>query len=165
MQRVARMIVAGLVAVMAACAAPPRTPERPLTQVLFVCEHGNVKSLMAATYFNELAKERGLSFRGVSRGSAPDSTAVPDAIIAGLHAEGFDVSNFRPAAVSPADVSASERVITIGTALPATAEDAETDIEQWNDVPPASANYAAARDSLRAHVKELLEQLSHPERR
>ena len=133
--------------------------------MLFVCEHGNVKSLMAATYFNELAKERGLSFRGVSRGSAPDSTTVPDAIIAGLHAEGFDVSNFRPTAVSAADVSASERVITIGAVLPATAKDAEADIEQWNDEPPASTNYAAARNSLRAHVKDLIEQLSDPKLR
>jgi hypothetical protein len=32
------------------------------SQVLFVCEPGNVKSLMAASYFNRLARERRLPF-------------------------------------------------------------------------------------------------------
>jgi arsenate reductase (thioredoxin) len=41
------------------------------SQVLFVCEHGNVKSLMAASYFNQLARERRLPFQAVSRGSPP----------------------------------------------------------------------------------------------
>jgi arsenate reductase len=165
MQRVASTIVAGLVAVIAACGTPPEARERRLTQVLFVCEHGNVKSLMAATYFNQLANERGLAFRGVSRGSAPDSTTVPEAIIAGLHAEGFDISDFRPAAVTAADVIASERVITISAALPTAADHAGARVEQWNDVPPASADYTAAGKSLRAHVGELIEQLSHSEPR
>lgn len=40
------------------------------SQVLFVCEHGNVRSLMAASYFNQLAQERRLLFRAVSRGTA-----------------------------------------------------------------------------------------------
>jgi hypothetical protein len=50
----------------------------PTHQVVFVCEHGNVKSLMAASYFNTMAQARGLPFRAVSRGSAPDSDTVPD---------------------------------------------------------------------------------------
>ena len=53
------------------------------TKVVFVCEHGNVKSLMAASCFNQLAEQRGLPFRAVSRGVAPDSierwTDVPAA--------------------------------------------------------------------------------------
>lgn len=160
MHRVAKMIVAGMVAVIAACAAGPVSAQPPTEQVLFVCEHGNVKSLMAASYFNQLAKQRGLPFRGVSRGSAPDSTTVPPAIAKELGTEGFDVSGFHPAAVGVADVSASKRVITIGTALPAPVDAAEEKVEQWNDVPPASTNYAASRESLREHIRELIERLA-----
>ena len=65
-------------------------------QVLFVCEHGNVKSLMAMSYFNRLAEERGLPYRAVSRGTAPDSTTVPPKIVEGLKKDGFDVSGFHP---------------------------------------------------------------------
>jgi hypothetical protein len=142
-----------------ACLAPPSRSEPPSPQVVFVCQHGNVKSLMAASYFNQLAQERGLAVRAISRASAPDSTTVPPAIIEGLRGDGFDVSAFRPAAVTKSDVSASRRVVTIGTSLPFT-EGPGIALEQWDDVPAASVDYGAARDSLRAHVRRLVEQLA-----
>lgn len=145
-----------------ACSAPATRSEPPVAQVLFVCEHGNVKSLMAALYFNQLALERGLAFRAISRGSAPDSTTVPPAIIEGLRDDGFDVSAFHPAIVGMSDVAASRRVITITTSPPFAEPVHGVELEQWNDVPPASVNYGAARDSLKAHVRRLIEQLDHP---
>jgi arsenate reductase len=159
-----RAIATGVIAIalLGACTTVPRPADPPVSEVLFVCEHGNVKSLMAASYFNQLAQERGMPFRGVPRGSAPDSTTVPPPIIAGLRAEGFDVSAFHPTAVSAADVSGSRRVIAISTALPASAEVAGTAVELWSDVPPASVDYGAARASLKAHIEKLIEQLSRP---
>ena len=53
------------------CSVSKRPAPTPDSQVLFVCGHGNVKSLMAASYFNQLVGERRLPFRAVSRGSAP----------------------------------------------------------------------------------------------
>jgi arsenate reductase len=139
------------------CASSQSQAQTHDAQVLFVCEHGNVKSLMAMSYFNQLAQERRLSFRAVSRGTALDSTTVPPAIIQGLRGDGFDVSSFHPSAVRVSDVSASQRVITIGVALPADAQAAvRPKIEQWNDVPPASVDYGAARDSLKRHIKSLI---------
>jgi arsenate reductase (thioredoxin) len=50
----------------------------------------------------------------------------------------------------------------IGTALSTDAQAAaQPKIEQWNDVPPASVDYAAARDSLKSHIKKLVEQLAN----
>jgi arsenate reductase (thioredoxin) len=48
----------------------------------------------------------------------------------------------------------------IGTDLPARVGGDEQRIERWNDVPPASTSYDAARSSLKAHVAKLLERLS-----
>src|SRR3954452_3761317 len=106
--------LAGLTVSPARAADP--TPAR---QVVSVCEHGKVKSLMAATYFNELAASRGLPFRAVSRGLAPDSDSVPEFVKAPLTAEGFDVTTFRPQRLTDADIAAAARVIAISTALPA----------------------------------------------
>jgi hypothetical protein len=75
------------------------------SQVLFACEDGNVKSLMAVSHFNQLAQERRLPFRAVSRGTAPDSTTVPSAIIQGLRGDGFDVSWFHPSQASASTLS------------------------------------------------------------
>jgi arsenate reductase len=128
-------------------------------QVLMVCEHGNVKSLMAASYFNELALARHLPFVAVARGSAPDSTTVPPAIVAGLRVDGFEMSQFHPTKVAASDVAAADRVILISTDLPADISVDSRQLEQWSDVPPASVNYGAARDALQMHVRALIGQL------
>jgi protein-tyrosine-phosphatase len=130
------------------------------TKVVFVCEHGNVKSLMAASYFNQLAARRGLPFHAVSRGVAPDSTTVPKAIVAGLHTDGFDVGDFHPAKVTSADVAGAVRTVAIGTDLPASVRVDEQTIESWTDVPPASSDYDAARAALKAHIAALLDRLA-----
>jgi len=130
------------------------------TKVVFVCEHGNVKSLMAASYFNQLAAQRGLPFHAVSRGVAPDSTTVPTAIVAGLHTDGFDVSDFHLAKISNADVAGAARTVAISTDVPASVHVDEQAIERWTDVPPASSDYDAARASLQAHVAALLDRLA-----
>lgn len=132
----------------------------PAEQILFVCERGNVKSLMAASYFNQLAAQRGLPWRAVARGISPDSPTVPKNIAAALLAEGVDVSEFHPVKVDATDAAEAARIVMIGTDLPARVGADEQRIERWNDVPPASTSYDAARSSLKAHVAELLEQLS-----
>lgn len=146
--------------ILAGCITSSAIAAESAEQVLFVCERGNVKSLMAASYFNQLATERNLPLRAISRGVAPNSTSVPPAIVAGLQAEGIEVKDFRPLALSHEDASQSRHVITIGTDLPNSVQPPGAPIERWNDVPAASTNYAAARDSLRAHVRELLDRLS-----
>ena len=91
-------LLAPIVAFLALAVGMASAGEEPAAgQVVFVCEHGNVKSLMAASYFNQLAASRGLRLRAISRGSAPDSNSVPAPIVAGLHTDGVDVSDFRPA--------------------------------------------------------------------
>jgi len=138
------------------------SPVSSMSQVLFVCQHGNVKSLMAASYFNQMAQQRGLAVRAVARGTAPNSDTVPSPIAQSLKGDGFDVSEFHPAAVSAADVSSSRRVITIGTTLPGDAQAGPPKLEAWNDVPPADADYGATRNSLKSHVDGLLNELSRP---
>jgi hypothetical protein len=90
----------------------------------------------------------------------PTSTTVPKPIATALRSEGLDVSEFRPARIDATDAAEAARIVTIGTDLPAGVRGDEQRIERWNDVPPASTSYDAARSSLKAHVAELLEQLS-----
>ncbi len=85
-------------------AGPP--PARPTErQVVFACEHGTVKSVIAAYWFNRLAAERKAPFRAASRGITPD-VAIPPGVAAGLAADGFDVAGFRPLPLKAADVTA-----------------------------------------------------------
>jgi hypothetical protein len=43
-------------------------------RIVFVCEHGTVKSVVALEYFNQLARKKGIPFEAISRGTHPDST-------------------------------------------------------------------------------------------
>lgn len=139
--------------------APPAgaapSPAAPaLAPVVFVCEHGSVKSLIAASLFDRAAAERGLAYTAVSRGVVPDAS-VPPAIAAALAREGFDVSGVKPQAVTAADLASATRVVTIGVDVKTPAS-----TESWNDVPPASTDYAAARTALLRHIDALLDDLA-----
>lgn len=128
-------------------------------EVLFVCKHGNVKSLMAASYFNRLATERGPPYRASARGSDVDKPEVPKDVATKLGQEGFDVTAFRAAPASAADLEHAKRIVLIETSLPNAPAAAARKVEQWDDVPPASVDYPAASAALKTHIERLLEQL------
>jgi arsenate reductase (thioredoxin) len=155
-----RTLIAAVATFALVCSASFAAEQSPAEQILFVCEHGNVKSLMAASYFNQLAAQRGLPWRAVARGVAPDSTTVPERIASALLADGVDVSEFRPAKVDAADAVQAVRIVMIGADLSTRDARDEQRIERWTDVPPASTSYDAARSSLKAHIADLLERLS-----
>jgi protein-tyrosine-phosphatase len=126
--------------------------------VVLVCEHGSVKSLIAASLFNASARERGLPFRAIARGVTPD-LSVPTAIAAALKREGFDVRRFKPSMVSKSDVAHAAHVVAIGVDLSAVASGPAVSMERWDDVPAASVDYSAAHASLKQHVDTLLNRL------
>ncbi|MCH9651176.1 MAG: hypothetical protein K0U98_23330 [Deltaproteobacteria bacterium] len=126
--------------------------------VVMVCEHGTVKSLIAAKLFDQEASQRGLALRAVSRGMHPDE-AVPAKIAKALENDGFDISGFDPEKLSKPDVTGSLRVVAIGADLAATGDGAPSPILRWDDVPPASVDYEASKASLLAHIQALLDEL------
>lgn len=126
--------------------------------VVFICEHGSVKSLIATEWFNRLAQERGLSVRAISTGVTPDA-AVPAGIVEALRNDGFDVGAFTPRRVDAATLSGAPRIVAMGLkrdVLPASPLAA---VETWEAIPPATEQYAAARDDMKARIEALLKSL------
>jgi arsenate reductase (thioredoxin) len=139
-----------ILAVMAVAAAP----KSKAREVVFVCEHGTVKSVIAAELFNRLAAERKVALHAVSRGVTPDD-AVPPGVARNLAADGFDVSTFQPKTLREEDVKQAARVIAIGVESPLLAN-----AIRWDDIPPASTDYAASRDAMRERMGALIDSLS-----
>ena len=48
-----------------------------MEKILFLCQHGGAKSVIAASYFNRLATERGLSCTASSAAAEDPYDAVP----------------------------------------------------------------------------------------
>ena len=123
--------------------------------VLFVCEHGSAKSVVAAAHFNKLAAERALPFRAVSRGTSPDAANHPVAV-RGLEADRL-VPQARPCQLSAADVESAHRVVCFSE-LPVEYS-TQVRVEVWM-VPPVSESYEESRSAIVRHLERLLEDLS-----
>jgi len=129
-----------------------------ITPVLFVCEHGSVKSLISASLFNRVAKEQGLAFTAVSRGVNPDA-AVPSAIVEELRADHIEVADFKPRRLSSSDIAHASRVIAIGVDLSSATDGIKVPLESWGDIPSATLDYPQARAAILRHINILLDEL------
>lgn len=133
---------------------------RPAAQaptILFVCEHGAAKSVVAAAHFNKRAAEAGLPFRAVSRGTAPDPS-VPARIADGLKSEGLAVPpGFVPAAVQAGDINRATRIVTFDVVLPTPTDAARS--STWDGLPAFSDGYGPASAAILTRVDALIRDL------
>lgn len=128
--------------------------------VVFVCEHGSAKSLVAAAHFNEIARQRGLPWRAVSRGTVPDEEMAV-AATKGLKADGLPVPEGKPAALTQADLDTAREVVLFAVDLPSSLQP-RLPPATWQ-VPPVSGDYAAARAAIVARIEQLLTDLERGE--
>jgi protein-tyrosine-phosphatase len=144
-------------------AAPSLASEETANKtVVFVCLHGSVKSQMAAAHFNRIAGERGLPYTAISRGIEVD-TSIPTRIRDGLNVDGLAPLDDVPKPLTPDEASAATKVVAFD-AIP-DAKRGSAEVNYWSDVPPATRDYAAARDAIVHHIDTLmptLAQQSHP---
>jgi arsenate reductase (thioredoxin) len=126
--------------------------------VVFVCEHGSVKSLIAMDYFNRGAQERGLAFRAVARGTAPEST-VPSFVREGLRSDGFVVSGFVPRLFTSSDVDDASLVVSFDQDVAKTVGGRARHL-RWDNLPAVSTDYERGRDEIVRHVDELIDELA-----
>jgi protein-tyrosine-phosphatase len=148
------MTVLQLIVLAAAWAlqAPASSPA-----IVFVCEHGAAKSVIATAYFNKLAAERHLPFRATFRGTSPQDDLSVRAV-AGLKADGLVVPAGKPAAISAGDVSGATHIFAIGCTLPDVARGSGKAAD-WSDVPD-DQGYGPMRDAIVTHVRQLLDDLA-----
>ena len=79
-------------------------------KIIFVCEHGAGKSVVAASYFNKLAKERNLDYVAECRGTNPDSI-VSLKTQEGLTKDNVYDANTKPTKLQLSDTTNAERII------------------------------------------------------
>ena len=125
--------------------------------IVFVCEHGAAKSILAAAYFNKLASKLGLDLRAIARGTHPDQALSPQAI-KGLNEDGLTPQESIPQKLSPADVESADRVISFCKLQAEYQRKAR--VEQWDGVPPVSGNYEETRDAIIGRINTLINTLS-----
>ena len=132
--------------------------------IVFVCEHGAAKSVIATAYFNKLAADRGLPYRATFRGINPQDDLSVRAV-AGLKEDGLAAPSGKPGAITDADVASATHIFAIGCTLSDKARQSGKAAD-WSDVPD-DKGYGPMRDAIVRHVKELVDRLAagEPNRR
>ncbi|HUE97651.1 MAG TPA: hypothetical protein VMN99_00270 [Anaerolineales bacterium] len=121
--------------------------------IVFVCEHGAAKSVVAAAYFNQFATQKGLGLRAVARGTNPDNELSPHAV-KGLTEDGLRVAESAPQKLTQIDIQSAQRVVTF-CELPAEYLQPAI-LERWDHIPPISENYEKARDAMIERIRQML---------
>lgn len=128
----------------------------PKTTVVFICEHGAARSVIAAAYFNKLAAECHLNFHAIARGTTPQPDIIP-ATAKGLEADGVAFEKGVPRPLNRADTASAVRIVAF---CPVPKSYARTvRVDEHEDVPAVSDNYAAARDVIVGYVRQVLDEL------
>jgi len=128
-----------------------------MREILFLCQHGGAKSVVAASHFNRLAAERGLPFVATAAAAEDAYDAVPTPVAGYLQREGFDVRGLEPHHVAPEEIERAARIITIGCNL--SGESGTVVSDRWDEVPAASEDLEGSVAAIRRHVKALAEDL------
>ncbi len=121
--------------------------------IIFVCEHGAAKSIVAAAHFNKLAGEKGLSIRAIARGTSPDAELSPKAV-EGLNRDGLTLTETAPQKLSLADAESATKIVSF-CELPQEYH-GKANLERWDDVPAVSEDYEKARDAIFNKLNRLL---------
>lgn len=125
-------------------------------RIVFVCEHGAAKSIIAAAYFNKFATERGLQVRAAARGTKPDKELSSTAV-AGLGEDGLIPTESVPRKLSVEEVESATQIISF-CELPE--EYSKKVVEQWDSVPSVSENYEKSRDAIVEIVNQLINSIA-----
>ena len=158
------ILFCGIAIGLGACAASPTTRSDAHAHnsppVVFVCEHGAAKSIVAAAYFNQLAAERNVPVRAVARGLTPQQELSQSAAN-GLLADGLSPDLTAPVALNQGEAHSALRLISFLPLPEGLAGDRA--LIEWDDVPATADGYDIARDRIVAHVKALIDELAAKE--
>ena len=152
-----RSFIVAAILLLGGVAGPGQDKQENQT-ILFVCEHGSAKSVIAAAHFNRLAGHRKLPYRAIARGISPDPE-IPQQVRINLAKGGLDVAAWKPQLVAEKDVREAARVVTFACKLPFPEKITAGKLVDWQDVPSTSEDYERARtvivDKIEALIKTL----------
>jgi len=121
--------------------------------IVFVCEHGAAKSIIAAAYFNQFAREKSSSLHAIARGTHPDVELSAKAV-EGLRRDGLTPPEAVPQKLTFADIESAQQIISF-CELPEEYMD-QARHKTWWDIPAVSEDYETARDMIIAKLRAMM---------
>jgi len=127
-------------------------------KIVFVCEHGSAKSIIAVSYFNKIAKEKNLSWEAVSRGTTPDAeiSAKTKKLLTDDH---MPIPQVKPQAITQKDIDEANQVILFFP-LPENIEGRDN-LDYWLGIDTVNGDFQKLRDDILAKLLPLIDSLEN----
>lgn len=126
-------------------------------QIVFVCEHGSAKSVIATAYFNKIARERNLPWRAIARGTHPDSEISPKTKQL-LKEDGLLDTSLKPQLLSQGDVDSAKKVYMF-TTLPDNIHD-RNNVAYWRGINAVNDDFRQLKNDIIERIKPVLDSLA-----
>jgi arsenate reductase (thioredoxin) len=126
-------------------------------KIVFVCEHGAAKSVIAAAYFNKIAKEKKLPWEAVCRGTAPDEQ-ISERTKTLLTSDNLFDPKLKPQKLSQEDVDQADQVILFFP-LPESIQ-SKNNIINWPGIDAVNNDFLKLRDDIISKLTPLIDSLA-----
>jgi protein-tyrosine-phosphatase len=147
-----QFVVASSALVLASgCATLPKAQRET---VLFICEFGTAKSVIARELFRRRAANRSIDVAAISRGLVIEDHITPE-LRQNLTADGINPNAEPFQMLQPADWQRA-KVIVAFNPLPAVVP--KSNVRDWTDVPSVVSEYPAARAAMDQRIEALLDE-------
>jgi arsenate reductase (thioredoxin) len=127
-------------------------------KVAFVCLHGSAKSLIAAEYFNRLAREKSLPLRATTAGPEPDPE-VPGNVVEGMTMRGIDVKAYKPTLIAAEQLTDADLIVSFACDAGRKLAPGKPE-ERWDECPAVSEDFDVAWDFITGRVETLVARLA-----
>ena len=124
--------------------------------IVFICEHGAAKSILAATHFNKLASESDIGMIAIARGTYPDAE-LSSKVVSGLSEDGLVPTASIPTKLTREELETAQKVVSFCTLPDEYLQKAV--VEYWDDIPPLGEDYERFRDAIVTHLEGLINNL------
>jgi arsenate reductase len=145
--------VASISVIAAGCSTLPKARGET---VLFVCEFGTAKSVIAREMFRRRASTRNIAVAAFSRGLVIEDHITPE-LCRNLGVDGIDPYSEPFKVLQPKDWQGA-RVVVVFNPLPSTVPASK--VRDWTDVPSVVSQYPAARAALNQRIDALLDKFA-----
>jgi arsenate reductase (thioredoxin) len=125
-------------------------------KIVFVCEHGSAKSIIAVSYFNKIAKEKNLSWEAVSRGTSPDAeiSAKTKKLLTDNR---MPVPEIKPQVITQKDIDEANQVILFFS-LPESIEGRDN-LNHWLGIDAVNGDFEKLKDDILVKLLPLIDSL------
>jgi len=138
----------------------PTIPKPAIKTIVFVCNYGFDKSVVAASYFNEVMKDKRFHYEAISRAAEANqrkTKSIPTAILTDLLSTGLTLQTTDITTLSEAEITSAYKVICLDKPNENLKDNQK--LIFWEDIPPLKADAQNTTSIIKEKVDNFVKKI------